>query len=77
VELASTIIPQIGAICGVNANYLWILMDICLKVTPTTNHLPCCGLEVLSRCQIGTPKKIGPKKVNYNYCNYSKLHLVL
>ena len=47
-----------------------------LECLPPTNPLLCFGLEDLSQCHIVTTYKVEPQKVNYNYCNYSHLHLV-
>ena len=70
------IVPHIGAIHGMETIHLWNLVENLSKNDPT-NPLPCFGLEKLSQFRIVTTNKIELKKVNYNPCNYSQLHLVV
>jgi hypothetical protein len=59
---------------------LWIIVERLSK----SNHLlqilshalACFALKVLSQCHIITTNKVEKKKVNYNHCEYSQLHLV-
>jgi hypothetical protein len=70
------IVPHIGAIHGMETNHLWNVAESLSKKNPT-NPLPWFGPENLFQCRIVTTNKLELKKVNYNHCNYSQLHLVV
>ena len=56
-------LTSIGALRGVQKNNLCILVQRLSRSN--------CLLQILSQCHIVTTNKIKPKRVNYNFHNYS------
>ena len=72
-NVTSMIIPPTGAIRGVETSSIWNIME---RLAKSNCLIQILSLENLFRSYIVTTNKIEPKKVNYNHCKYSQVHLV-
>lgn len=78
VDLTATIIPPVGAICGVETNDAWILVEsLCMSDCILQIFSHALALKFSRSCCIVTTNTTEPKKSYYNNCNHFQLNLAI